>query len=230
MEAEAFDVAGMSSDCASGMSKTPRKPFLSWVLRRDPGSAPSQGRPIYKWEANSGVLDDRNNRKYRKSPRARTGYEMLRLGLRSIARRSAELDSSPTRGGLTSSRTQTCPKTLPKIPEVPKILAALHLELASESASRALLREPAEIARIALMRKSPAKRASKGIAHGSAQNSAHCGNPPRVVGSASAALALCAGVQPKLQELPKPRKVLEERASGEGLIFMPKPAQTCRNP
>jgi hypothetical protein len=58
---------------------------------------------------------------------------------------------------------------------------------------------------------------------------ATCGSPPRGAGSASAAHALRGG-SAETAEVPKPRKVPEERASDEGLIFMQKPAQTCRNP
>ncbi len=38
-----------------------------------------------------------------------------------------------------------------------------------------------------------------------------------------------AGVEPKVQELPKPRKTSRKRASEMIVILMPKPAQTCRN-
>ena len=127
-------------------------------------ATPSGGRSINWWCVSCALLEmpiteTTENRRARPS-----AYKGLRLDLRFIASRFADLHANPTTGGAASAPSQASRKTLPKIPKTPKFPGPLSLVMDGRLRLSCFAQGAAETAGNAQIKKSPAEWASHGIA------------------------------------------------------------------
>ena len=88
---------------------------------REAGSTSSRQRPINRWWLDSGPFDTVMTGNTEKPRASSEPYQVLRANARSIASRSAGIDTNAAAGGSTSAQPQTSPKTPAEMPQIPKI-------------------------------------------------------------------------------------------------------------